>query len=82
MVSEISRAVLLSAGTMRAAASSVIRVCGPDVEMASDPGASGTATAKQRTPTSCSPSSTAYPCLRITSRCASSRSGSVMVAGV
>jgi hypothetical protein len=59
MVREISAAVLVSTGMMRAAASSVIRACGPEVEMAREDGASGTATAKQRTPTSCSPSSAA-----------------------
>ena len=39
--------------------SSVIRDVGPDIEIAMGCGALGTATATQRTPTSCSPSSSA-----------------------
>ena len=48
-----------STGAAAATASSVIRVSGPDMEMAIGRGASGTATATQRTPSSCSPSSMA-----------------------
>ena len=54
-----ARPASVSRGTARPTTSSVIRVAGPDTDSASRLGASGSATATQRTPTSCSPSSIA-----------------------
>lgn len=59
MLAAISSPIRCNAGAMRASAASVIRDSGPDTETASIAGESGIAAAKQRTPTSCSPSSTA-----------------------
>jgi hypothetical protein len=49
----------LSSGATLVADFNVTRAAGPEIETAVSVGASGTGTAKQRTPTSYSPSSTA-----------------------
>ena len=61
-----SRATCLSNGAICVADLRVIRAAGPDTESAVRVGASATGTAKHRTPTSCSPSSTVYPSERLT----------------
>lgn len=59
--SDSSRAISCSTGTILSVADSVTRPAGPEMEMAAAVGASGTGTARQRTPISCSLSSMAYP---------------------
>lgn len=80
--SDSSRAISCSTGTILSVADSVTRPAGPEMEMAAAVGASGTGTARQRTPISCSLSSMAYPCRRTSSSAARKPSGVVMVFSV
>ena len=70
-----------SFGTADSSRASVIRVVGPEMETAAGSGPSS-ATATHRTPSSCSPSSTAYPAARTLSSSAPNSSNEVIVLSV
>ncbi len=69
-------------GTILSVAASVTRPAGPEMETAAAVGEFGTDTARQRTPISCSLSSTAYPLARTSSSASRKPSGVVIVFSV